>query len=138
MAAAGPAGNPSAGGTAAGLVEAAGGVIHRAGRKILQSRISRRHRRLLRLHGLRYSLACVALWLLRLLGIGSRAAAIAGVLNRARRRDPEPQGVRNIGASDVVVIDFPTAPYNHEDPDKYRLPIDTPLIPYSFTAARGW
>ncbi len=45
---------------------------------------------------------------------------------------------RNVGSKDVVVIDFPTAPYNHDDPDKYRLPIDTPLIPYSFAGARGW
>ena len=45
---------------------------------------------------------------------------------------------RNVGGKDVVVIDFPTAPYNHGDPDKYRLPIDTPLIPYSFEGARGW
>jgi dTDP-4-dehydrorhamnose 3,5-epimerase len=44
----------------------------------------------------------------------------------------------NIGSKDVVVIDLPTQPYNHADPDKYRLPIDTPLIPYSFGAARGW
>jgi dTDP-4-dehydrorhamnose 3,5-epimerase len=44
----------------------------------------------------------------------------------------------NIGATDVVVIDMPTRPYNHESPDKWRLPIDTPLIPYSFGTARGW
>jgi dTDP-4-dehydrorhamnose 3,5-epimerase len=44
----------------------------------------------------------------------------------------------NVGTKDVVVIDFPTKPYNHADPDKYRLPIDTPLIPYSFGTARGW
>ena len=45
---------------------------------------------------------------------------------------------RNIGDKDVMVIDLPTEPYNHENPDKYRLPIDTPLIPYSFGTARGW
>ena len=44
----------------------------------------------------------------------------------------------NIGTTDVVVIDMPTVPYDHANPDKYRLPIDTPLIPYSFGAARGW
>ncbi len=44
----------------------------------------------------------------------------------------------NIGSKDVVVIDLPTEPYNHANPDKYRLPIDTPLIPYSFGNARGW
>ena len=45
---------------------------------------------------------------------------------------------QNIGDKDVVVIDLPTEPYNHESPDKYRLPIDTPLIPHSFGNARGW
>jgi len=45
---------------------------------------------------------------------------------------------QNIGPRDAVVIDFPTAPYVHENPDKFRLPIDTPLIPYSFGNARGW
>jgi dTDP-4-dehydrorhamnose 3,5-epimerase len=44
----------------------------------------------------------------------------------------------NIGSKDVVVIDLPTRPYNHEAPDKYRLPIVTVLIPHSFGAARGW
>jgi dTDP-4-dehydrorhamnose 3,5-epimerase len=44
----------------------------------------------------------------------------------------------NIGSKDVVVIDLPTKPYNHAAPDKYRLPIDTDLIPYSFGPARGW
>ncbi len=44
----------------------------------------------------------------------------------------------NIGARDAVVIDLPTAPYDHANPDKYRLPIDTPLIPYSFGDAKGW
>jgi dTDP-4-dehydrorhamnose 3,5-epimerase len=44
----------------------------------------------------------------------------------------------NVGTKDVVVIDMPTSPYNHANPDKCRLPIDTPLIPYSFGEARGW
>jgi dTDP-4-dehydrorhamnose 3,5-epimerase len=44
----------------------------------------------------------------------------------------------NIGARDVVAVNFPTAPYDHASPDKYRLPIDTPLIPHSFPGARGW
>jgi dTDP-4-dehydrorhamnose 3,5-epimerase len=45
---------------------------------------------------------------------------------------------RNIGASDVVVVNFPTEPYDHENPDKYRLPLDTDLIPFSFDGAKGW
>ncbi|RDL46737.1 hypothetical protein BLJAPNOD_06933 [Ensifer sp. M14] len=44
----------------------------------------------------------------------------------------------NIGTSDVVVINFPTIQYDHTSPDKYRLPIDTDLIPYSFGSAKGW
>jgi dTDP-4-dehydrorhamnose 3,5-epimerase len=44
----------------------------------------------------------------------------------------------NIGTTDVVVVNFPTIPYDHTNPDKYRLPIDTDLIPYSFGDAKGW
>ena len=43
----------------------------------------------------------------------------------------------NIGSTDAVVINFPTVPYNHANPDKYRLPIDTDLIPHSFGNATG-
>jgi len=43
----------------------------------------------------------------------------------------------NIGASDALVVNFPTKPYDHANPDKYRLPIDTPLIPHKFPGARG-
>ncbi|HXT78246.1 MAG TPA: hypothetical protein VN702_01675 [Acetobacteraceae bacterium] len=41
---------------------------------------------------------------------------------------------RNIGDRDVVVVNFPTIQYDHASPDKYRLPLDTPLIPYRFPA----
>lgn len=44
----------------------------------------------------------------------------------------------NLGTKDVVVVNFPTKPYDHANPDKYRLPIDSDLIPYSFRGARGW
>lgn len=40
----------------------------------------------------------------------------------------------NIGDKDVVVVNFPTMQYDHKAPDKWRLPIDTPLIPYKFPA----
>ena len=47
-----------------------------------------------------------------------------------------PRGVyhalENVGETDVVFINMPTRPYNHADPDKYRLPLDTDLIPYRF------
>lgn len=44
----------------------------------------------------------------------------------------------NIGSTDTLVVNFPTMAYRHDAPDKYRLPIDTPLIPYSFGNATGW
>jgi len=43
----------------------------------------------------------------------------------------------NIGSTDVVVVNFPTTFYDHANPDKYRLPIDTDLIPHSFGNATG-
>jgi dTDP-4-dehydrorhamnose 3,5-epimerase len=44
----------------------------------------------------------------------------------------------NIGTKDAVVVNFPTMAYDHTNPDKYRLPLDTPLIPYSLAHMRGW
>lgn len=44
----------------------------------------------------------------------------------------------NIGTSDLVVVNFPTIQYDHSSPDKYRLPIDTDLIPHDFGPAKGW
>lgn len=45
---------------------------------------------------------------------------------------------RNIGSSEVVVVNFPTIQYDHSAPDKVRLPLDTPRIPYSFEDRGGW
>lgn len=45
---------------------------------------------------------------------------------------------QNIGTSEVLMLNFPTVPYNHDAPDKHRLPIDTDLIPYKFDGASGW
>ena len=39
---------------------------------------------------------------------------------------------------DAVIVNFPTTPYDHAAPDKERLPLDTPLIPYSFADPSGW
>ena len=44
----------------------------------------------------------------------------------------------NIGATDAVVVNFPTSAYDHANPDKYRLPLDTDLIPHSFGDVKGW
>jgi dTDP-4-dehydrorhamnose 3,5-epimerase len=65
------------------------------------------------------------------------------VLSEYRRRLMNiPAGVwhaeSNLGQTDVVVVNFPTIPYDHSSPDKYRLPLDTDRIPYRFENARGW
>ncbi len=39
---------------------------------------------------------------------------------------------RNIGSRDAVVLNYPTIAYDHANPDKLRLPLDTSLIPYQF------
>jgi dTDP-4-dehydrorhamnose 3,5-epimerase len=53
-----------------------------------------------------------------------------------------PSGVwhasQNLGQTDVVVVSFPTRPYDHAHPDKYRLPLDTDQIPYKFDDKSGW
>ncbi len=53
-----------------------------------------------------------------------------------------PQGVwhadQNIGSKDCLVVNFPTIQYDHASPDKYRLPLDTDLIPYKFDPMQGY
>lgn len=43
-------------------------------------------------------------------------------------------GLQNLGSSEALILNFPTKPYNYEDPDHYRLPYDTPEIPYSWSS----
>lgn len=43
-------------------------------------------------------------------------------------------GVQNLGTSDVILLNLPTRGYVYEDPDHYRLPYDSPEIPYNWTA----
>ena len=45
---------------------------------------------------------------------------------------------QNIGAKDTVTVNFPTIQYDHSNPDKYRLPLDTDQIPYRFADSSGW
>ena len=45
---------------------------------------------------------------------------------------------RNLASRDTLVVNFPTRPYDHENPDKYRLPLDTDQIPFKFENVRGW
>lgn len=53
-----------------------------------------------------------------------------------------PRGVwhadENIGSKDCQIVNFPTIQYDHANPDKYRLPLDTDLIPYKFLPVRGY
>ncbi|MEJ1938217.1 dTDP-4-dehydrorhamnose 3,5-epimerase family protein [Nostoc sp. NIES-2111] len=44
----------------------------------------------------------------------------------------------NIGTEDVMAVNFPTIQYDHRNPDKYRLPLDTDLIPHTFGTSQGW
>jgi dTDP-4-dehydrorhamnose 3,5-epimerase len=46
--------------------------------------------------------------------------------------------VQNVGTSEAVLINFPTAPYDYEQPDKYRLPPNNEVIPYRFGDVIGW
>jgi dTDP-4-dehydrorhamnose 3,5-epimerase len=46
--------------------------------------------------------------------------------------------MRNIGSTDATVVNFPTVAFDHRDPDKYSLPLDTELIPFSFEGTPGW
>ena len=40
--------------------------------------------------------------------------------------------VQNVGEKDVIAVNCPTTPYDHENPDKWDLPLNTDLIPYRF------
>ena len=46
--------------------------------------------------------------------------------------------IQNVGEGDAIIISLPTALYDYEDPDKYRLPLKNPLIPFSFDDLPGW
>lgn len=57
-----------------------------------------------------------------------------GEAHRALLRIPAGvyHALQNVGQEDALFINLPTRPYRHEDPDKYRLPLDTSEIPYRF------
>jgi dTDP-4-dehydrorhamnose 3,5-epimerase len=46
-------------------------------------------------------------------------------------------GLQNLGASDALMLNCPTAAYDYGDPDHYRLPWDSPEIPYSWKPETG-
>jgi dTDP-4-dehydrorhamnose 3,5-epimerase len=45
---------------------------------------------------------------------------------------------RNIGTTDALFVSMPTRAYQHDDPDVYRLPIDSDEVPYRFDNRQGW
>lgn len=47
-------------------------------------------------------------------------------------------GLQNVGLVDAIFINMPTRPYDHADPDKYRLPLTNDLIPFDFTVSKGY
>jgi hypothetical protein len=44
--------------------------------------------------------------------------------------------VQNVGTSEAFFINLPTRPYDYADPDKYRIPVDSGKIPYSFDSGK--
>lgn len=40
--------------------------------------------------------------------------------------------VQNVGSTDALFVNCPTKPYNHKDPDKWALPKNNDVVPYSF------
>lgn len=46
-------------------------------------------------------------------------------------------GIQNIGPSDALMLNYPTRAYDYEDPDHWRLPYDTPEIPYVWRASES-
>jgi dTDP-4-dehydrorhamnose 3,5-epimerase len=45
-------------------------------------------------------------------------------------------GIRNSGDRPCLVVNMPDKPYQYEDPDHWRVPADSPEIPYRFDASR--
>jgi dTDP-4-dehydrorhamnose 3,5-epimerase len=41
--------------------------------------------------------------------------------------------VKNVGDGEGAFINLPSQPYQHDDPDKYRLPLENDVIPYRLT-----
>ena len=46
-------------------------------------------------------------------------------------------GFKAIGTETAFFVSIPTKPYNYKDPDEYRLPPDSPEIPYDWGLAPG-
>jgi dTDP-4-dehydrorhamnose 3,5-epimerase len=75
---------------------------------------------------------------------GRGASPTSGRVLELHSGDPRPalivippgvwHGVQNLGRSDAIFVNLPTSAYDYADPDHYRLPYDTPQIPYAWNA----
>jgi len=41
-------------------------------------------------------------------------------------------GLQNLGSTDALMLNMPSRAYDYDDPDHFRLPYDSPEIPYSW------
>jgi dTDP-4-dehydrorhamnose 3,5-epimerase len=41
-------------------------------------------------------------------------------------------GIENVGCDEAFYLNMPTRPYDHTNPDKFRLPVRNDLIPFAF------
>jgi dTDP-4-dehydrorhamnose 3,5-epimerase len=41
--------------------------------------------------------------------------------------------VQNVSDVEGAFVNLPSEPYNHDDPDKYRLPLENDVVPYRFS-----
>ena len=46
-------------------------------------------------------------------------------------------GLQNVGATDALMVNFPSRAYDYDDPDHYRLPYDSPEIPFAWVPRSG-
>lgn len=46
-------------------------------------------------------------------------------------------GLQNLGSSDALMLNLPTHAYDYVDPDHYRLPWDSPEVPYAWLPRGG-
>ena len=46
-------------------------------------------------------------------------------------------GYKTIGVEPSLLVNFPTKPYNREQPDEYRVPYDDPQIPFDWEIRMG-
>ena len=44
--------------------------------------------------------------------------------------------IQNVGDHEAAFVNLPSQPYQHDDPDKYRLALDNDVIPYRLSVPR--